>query len=512
MNYSARMISRNGVGSQIPDEANQVAGCDIEDINRGANARRVATQRGSLIGLSLLVGDLLAFATSVAIGGATAYRLESYLFGVPYAAFDGPDLVRQLLLLGCVMAGVCGWFARSGHYTERRTFRDDLRGILNVLLVGVLIAGFVEFANKTGFSRMWLLLSWLVAALAIPLARVFVRQALAASGMWVADAVMIGMGSHGHSVKELLSGDSYLGYRVTTGGSLSAYTSDSSGLIGMRLDKLTRETNAQRVILVPSDCEMQDLEPMIDALNVRMIPYIVVPPIHKLPLARLATQTFLSCDAVLLQVRPGLVSPLSRAIKRVFDVTVTLLLLGPLIPICMMVSLLVMLDGGPIFFAHERVGRGGRIFKCLKFRTMVLDAAKVLDDVLEHCPGAREEWLRTRKLRNDPRTTWIGNLLRLSSIDELPQLINVLRGDMSLVGPRPVVHQELREHYKDDNCYYMLVRPGLTGLWQTSGRNLTNYEQRVCLDSWYVRNWSLWGDIVILFRTVPAVISGRGAY
>jgi hypothetical protein len=265
MNYSARMISRNGVGSQIPDGANQVAGCDVEDIDQGTNVRRAATQGGSLIGLSLLVGDLLAFATSVAIGGAAAYHLESYLFGIPYAAFDGPDLIRQLVLLGCVMAGVCGWFARSGHYTERRTFRDDLHGILNVLLVGVLIAGFVEFANRTGFSRMWLLLSWLVAALAIPLARVFVRQALAASGMWVADAVMIGMGSHGQSVKELLSSDSYLGYRVTTGGSLSAYTSDSSGLIGMRLDKLTRETNAQRVILVPSDCEMQDLEPVIDA-------------------------------------------------------------------------------------------------------------------------------------------------------------------------------------------------------------------------------------------------------
>jgi len=414
--------------------------------------------------------------------------------------------------LGCVMLGLCGWFARTGHYTERRPFREDLSGILNAVMVGVLISGFIEFANKTNFSRLWLLLTWLLVALAVPLARVLVRRALASSGSWVVNAVMIGLGSHGTSVRESLTGDSYLGYRVTSDGGLAAYTKDTNGSLGMRLDKLMSETNAQRVILVPADNEMHNLEYMIDALNVRMIPYAVVPPIHKLPLARLATQTFLSCDAVLLRVRPGLVSPFSQAVKRIFDVVITLMLLGPLVPICMIVSFLIMLDGGPIFFAHERVGRGGRVFKCLKFRTMVPDAAKVLDQVLAHHPEARDEWLRTRKLKNDPRTTKIGNLLRVTSIDELPQLINVLRGDMSLVGPRPVVQQELREYYKGDNSYYLLVRPGLTGLWQISGRNHTNYEQRVHLDSWYVRNWSLWSDIIIMFRTLPVVISGRGAY
>jgi Undecaprenyl-phosphate galactose phosphotransferase WbaP len=463
-------------------------------------------------GASLFLGDLLALATSLVIGGIAAYCIESFLLGIPYLAFEGPYLAQQLVFLGCVMVGLCGWFARTGHYTERRPFREDLSGILNAMLVGVLISGFVEFANKTNFSRLWLLLTWLLAALAVPLARIVVRQALAASGTWVVNAVMIGLGSHGKSVKELLTEDSYLGYRVTVDGGLSAYTKDSNGSLGMRLDKLMNETNAQRVILVPAGDEMHNLEYMIDALNVRMIPYAVVPPIHKLPLARLATQTFLSCDAVLLRVRPGLVSPFSQAVKRVFDIVVTLLLLGPLVPMCAIVSLLVMIDGGPIFFAHERIGRGGRAFKCFKFRTMVPDAANVLDQVLAHHPEARDEWLRTRKLKNDPRTTKIGSLLRVTSIDELPQLINVLRGDMSLVGPRPVVQQELRDHYKDDNSYYMLVRPGLTGLWQISGRNLTNYEQRVHLDSWYVRNWSLWGDIIILFRTLPVVIAGRGAY
>jgi exopolysaccharide production protein ExoY len=238
---------------------------------------------------------------------------------------------------------------------------------------------------------------------------------------------------------------------------------------------------AQRIILAPAEGEMRALESTID-------------------------------DAPLLRSRPGLVSCSSQAVKRTFDIAVALLLLGSLAPICLIVSLMIIRSGGPIFFAHERVGRGGRIFKCFKFRTMVPDAAAVLEQVLALDPEAREEWSRTRKLKNDPRITRLGKFLRVTSIDELPQLINVVLGDMSLVGPRPVVQQELHEHYKGDNSCYLLVRPGLTGLWQISGRNLTGYQQRVHLDSRYVRNWSLWGDIVILFRTIPVVIAGQGAY
>jgi Undecaprenyl-phosphate galactose phosphotransferase WbaP len=460
---------------------------------------------------ALFFGDIAASACALAVAGIAAYHIDSSLLGTPYRAFEGPNLALQLLLLAGVMVAICGWFVRAGHYTERRPFREDFSGILNALLVGVVISGFVEFAYKTSFSRLWLLLTWLLAAVAIPISRVVVRRALTASETWTVNAVMIGLGRHSASVKELLTGDAYLGYRVTADGSLSDYTKDPKGSLGKRLDKLMSETAAQRVILVPSDSEMPDLEVMIDALNVRMIPYAVVPPINRLPLTRLATQTFLSCDAVLLRVRPGLVSPFSQAVKRIFDVAAALAMLVAVSPMWLIVSLLIMRDGGPIFFAHERIGRGGRVFRCLKFRTMVPDAVRVLDELLACHPEVREEWLRTRKLKSDPRITRIGNFLRQTSIDELPQLVNVLRGDMSIVGPRPVVHQELRELYKGDNSYYLLVRPGLTGLWQISGRNHLNYERRVHLDSWYVRNWTLLGDIIILLRTIPVVISGHGA-
>ena len=157
-----------------------------------------------------------------------------------------------------------------------------------------------------------------------------------------------------------------------------------------------------------------------------------------------------------------------------------------------------------MFFAHTRVGRHGRLFRCFKFRTMVPNAAEVLAELLARDPAARAEWARDRKLRNDPRITPIGRLLRKTSLDELPQLFNVLRGEMSLVGPRPVMPDEL-ERYGEAQDRLSQVRPGLTGLWQISGRNDVDYERRVHLDAWYVRNWTFWYDILILFRTLLVV-------
>jgi undecaprenyl-phosphate galactose phosphotransferase len=214
------------------------------------------------------------------------------------------------------------------------------------------------------------------------------------------------------------------------------------------------------------------------------------------------------------RLRTGLrlASPFKQTVKRVFDVVVALLLIVVFAPMFLIVTLIVARDGGAVFFIQQRVGRGGRIFKCLKFRTMVKDAATVLDRLLMSDPEAREEWLSTRKLRNDPRVTRIGNLLRATSIDELPQLLNVVIGDMSLVGPRPVVPEELHELYKGGHSNYLRVRPGLTGLWQISGRSHTPCDQRVHLDTLYVHNWTLWGDVIILFRTIPVVVSRDGAY
>jgi Undecaprenyl-phosphate galactose phosphotransferase WbaP len=167
-------------------------------------------------------------------------------------------------------------------------------------------------------------------------------------------------------------------------------------------------------------------------------------------------------------------------------------------------------DGSPILFGHYRVGQDGQMFKCLKFRSMVLNSAEILEELLRNDPVARQEWDRDQKLSNDPRITPVGHFLRKTSLDELPQLFNVLRGDMSLVGPRPITLAEL-ERYGDVRWHYLNVKPGMTGLWQVSGRSDTTYEERVELDRTYVEKHTLWHDAVILLKTVLVVLGKGGA-
>lgn len=210
--------------------------------------------------------------------------------------------------------------------------------------------------------------------------------------------------------------------------------------------------------------------------------------------------------------RPIEISDAAELPKVIFDRVAALAGLILLLPLMLVVAALIWRrDPGPVLYAHKRIGRHGRVFHCLKFRTMVLDSDTVLTRHLAENPGAAAEWAATRKLRVDPRVTGIGARLRKTSIDELPQLINVLRGDMSLVGPRPIVMDEAR-HYGEALAAYLAVRPGVTGLWQISGRSDTSYAERVALDRAYVRGRNMLTDLWILLRTVVVVAKGRGSY
>jgi len=193
-------------------------------------------------------------------------------------------------------------------------------------------------------------------------------------------------------------------------------------------------------------------------------------------------------------------------------VTVALLALVFLAPVMLAVGLAVFLqDGGPVVFAHRRIGRGGRYFHCLKFRSMAVDAEQRLAEILANDPSDRAEWEEHHKLRSDPRVTRLGAFLRRTSLDELPQLFNVLRGDMSLVGPRPIVDAEVAK-YGRRFASYCAVKPGITGLWQVSGRTDTSYRARVAMDCIYARRRGLLMDAMIILATAPAVLLRRGSY
>lgn len=198
--------------------------------------------------------------------------------------------------------------------------------------------------------------------------------------------------------------------------------------------------------------------------------------------------------------------------KRLFDVVFASLFLLLTLPLFIIVAVVLKVtDPGPVIYRHVRIGLWGRRFTCFKFRTMVVDAENVLKALLDDDPSARAEWERNRKLIKDPRVTRVGRILRESSLDELPQLINVLRGEMSLIGPRPIVPSEM-SHYGERLASYVSARPGLTGAWQISGRSDCGYDKRVELDANYVSDWRFSTDLAILVRTVGAVIKRKGSY
>lgn len=200
-------------------------------------------------------------------------------------------------------------------------------------------------------------------------------------------------------------------------------------------------------------------------------------------------------------------------LKRLFDIVFSLLILSFGLPIFFLISLLIKFSSkGPVIYSHERIGRGGKPFFCYKFRTMFIDADGRLEQLLNSQPHLKKEWEDTRKLKNDPRITFFGNFLRRSSLDELPQFWNVLKGDLSVVGPRPVVRQELLDCFGDKARVILSIRPGLTGIWQVSGRNNVTYALRLQLDEKYVATQSLLLDLKLIAKTIPAMIFSRGAY
>jgi Undecaprenyl-phosphate galactose phosphotransferase WbaP len=201
-----------------------------------------------------------------------------------------------------------------------------------------------------------------------------------------------------------------------------------------------------------------------------------------------------------------------KVMKRTLDIVASLALLLLLVPVLLVICIAIKIDSeGPIFFGHLRYGRDGKAFRALKFRTMVADADRILQAYLQLHPEYMREWQLDHKLKNDPRITRVGRWLRRYSLDELPQLINIVAGHMSLVGPRPIVQSEIAR-YATSYDLYTRVTPGLTGLWQVSGRNNTTYGERVAFDEYYIRNWSIWMDIYILTRTFTAVLNAHGAY
>lgn len=357
------------------------------------------------------------------------------------------------------------------------------------------------------------------ATFSVPLFRLLLRKWLSKTTWWGERAVIIGAGPQGRALFRFYSRATERGLRPI--GLIDSATvaqhnefADGGGLpyLGSinELDRLNRRYSARWAIVAPGGCEQLEMGTVM--ANASKIPNLLILPSQYLLPSLWATTR--ECAGVMgVHLRDHLQNPIAMASKRLFDIVLASIAMVCLLPLLIAFIVWVKVKSpGPAFYGHTRIGRSGKLFKAWKFRSMVADADRVLEEHLENDPEMRRQWMEDQKLKEDPRIIpGIGHFMRKTSLDELPQLWNVIKGEMSLVGPRPIVKSEI-ERYREMYPLYLRVRPGITGLWQVSGRNDTSYEQRVRLDSYYVCNWSVWLDAYLVLRTVRTIMMREGAY
>ena len=278
------------------------------------------------------------------------------------------------------------------------------------------------------------------------------------------------------------------------------------------IEKIIKNTGINNVLIAVPYLDQAKLKNIIHRAQPLVKNIYIIPNLTAIPMGGIDVETFFTEKIMLIRIHNNLERRFNRIIKYLFDIIVTIVGTICISHLLIAIAIWIYKDSpGPVIFKHIRVGKDGKEFPCYKFRSMCIDAKEKLEELLQNNPEARAEWERDFKLKHDPRITKSGAFLRKTSLDELPQLFNVLKGEMSLVGPRPIIKAEM-ERYGEHIDDYLMVRPGIAGMWQCSGRNDIDYTERVQMDSWYVRNWSVWLDIMILWRTFKAVFAKKGAY
>ncbi|MDR3412235.1 MAG: undecaprenyl-phosphate galactose phosphotransferase WbaP [Formivibrio sp.] len=472
----------------------------------------------------LALADFLALMLAFAGAVVLLVMLRGHRIGPGFVYWwkvEGEQQALAFLFLTLLTVSTFWW---RGHYSLRLPFWDELLEILKSLVLASLLNGMVVLFAKWPISRFLWPVSWGLALMLLPLLRSNMKAQLLKWGQWQLPTVIIGGGQNAVDAWQAMQSEPLLGFDVRNfiavnglgPAQLEVAADRTLPVVRLAAGELLpwlESQNHPHVTIAVNEDELRTLQVEIELLSLHYKDLHVIPPLAGLPLFGVIANHFFSHEVLMLRVRNNLATPSLMVLKRIFDffgACCGLLLLSPLFAY---VGWQIKRQGGPggVFFGHVRVGMNGKLFKCWKFRTMVHNSKEVLEQLLASSAEARAEWDKDFKLKNDPRITPIGAFLRKTSLDEIPQLWNVLKGEMSLVGPRPIIEAEL-ERYAERVDFYLEARPGLTGLWQVSGRNETTYAERVALDAWYVKNWNLWYDIAILCKTVRTVLTGKGAY
>ncbi|MCC6682295.1 MAG: undecaprenyl-phosphate galactose phosphotransferase WbaP [Phycisphaeraceae bacterium] len=502
----------------------------VEEADAPGGAEDVASRGRVLAGVRVqsrpwltvliqLTADLISLAAALVIAVGLRWLMDDSLQWHRYVE------VSPVLLMFVVV------FAWAGMYSGLSLYpgvalgpADELRrstaSITAVYLILITIS-FLLLRAERGAMQRWeysrgvVLMAWMMSLLLVPVGRSVVRNLFARRSWWGHPVAILGAGRTAELVIEALRRRPAIGLKPVV--ALDDDPSKKGAFHGVPViggldlaPRLARRLGITYAIVAMPGATAERMRELGRKYG-DVFPHLLLIPniVGFSSLWVVARDLGGVCG---LEVRQRLLLSWPRTLKRAMDLCLTVVGGLVILPLLLLIALAVKLDSrGPVLFGHERIGREGRPFNAWKFRSMRHDADKRLADYLEAHPELRQQWERDHKLRDDPRVTRLGWLLRKTSLDELPQLWNVLVGQMSLVGPRPIVTEEI-DRYREDYALYLKVRPGITGLWQISGRNDTSYHERVNLDAFYVRNWSVWLDLYVLSRTAWVVLFGRGAY
>ncbi|PCI57302.1 MAG: UDP-phosphate galactose phosphotransferase [Alphaproteobacteria bacterium] len=459
----------------------------------------------------LIIGDVIGFILAFIL---------SYLTFILYTGVDLPlskQIIPLELLAFYVVQAIAGvlYFLQKGHYKLSTPWWQQVKNISLFCIFSLLLLCFLFFVVKADPSRFFIVLSLISLIPLLMMARQLTRQIMVKRNQWSIPTIIIGGFENATETIYALKSEGYVNYDIKEiilpKATLAQMKKFQDIHVEYEVKKDIPEFNDSDIIIICPDTRRElELAELTGKITAAGADFAMVPPIEGFSYYGLQPNYFFGYNIILLR-NPNKLKRLNQLLKNIIDRAGAVFGLLALSPIFLFVSYKVKQDGGPVFFGHTRIGKDGKSFKCWKFRSMVTNSKEVLDDILANDPAARDEWDRDFKLKNDPRITKIGTLIRKTSIDEIPQLFNVLMGEMSLVGPRPIVKDEVKYYGSMIKDYYS-VNPGITGLWQVSGRNDITYDQRVYLDSWYVRHWSIWTDIVIIIKTVFVVSKTTGAY
>ena len=467
----------------------------------------------------LLISKIIVLITdyvAIVLGTLAAYYLRLNLPILPVSPHFNVDGIYVYGIIPLVFLSI---LLLNNAYSVVSPYWDTMKNLFRSITIGVVVSIVLMYTGHVinDVSRLFVVFAYLFMLIFIFSGRFIVGKILSKAGYLTIPVLLVGAGKTAELVKKSLDRMPIATYKII------GYVDDNpkSSTIAKEypclgtfsdVEHVIKDTGVQTVLICAPGLEPKKLVSLINRLQLLVKRVAFVPELFGLPTSNITARGMMEEQAVVLRVQNNLARKSNRIMKRIFDIVATVCGGLLILPILAIVAVLIYLDSpGPIVFGHKRVGQGGKEFPCYKFRSMVPNAQEALEVYLKENPAAREEWERDFKLKDDPRVTRIGKFLRKTSLDELPQLWNVLVGDMSLVGPRPIVRDEIVKYGDYINDFY-LVPPGITGVWQVSGRSDTTYEERVLMDSWYVHNWSVWIDIVYLLKTVLVVYKAKGAY